>query len=929
MARHFLGWDGPALEGAADWIVTHLGKDLTGVVVALPGGRARRRLGELLARRAPTDWTPPRILTQGELIDEMTLVDRPVAGRLVRTLAWERALAGLGASELERLARRGGASDGSGGGDSLAQRLRLAETVRALHGQLAPEGLGFEELATGKARPDSGGEARRWEVLASVQEHYRAVLAGVGLADPHEERRTAIEAGRVDQRARVVLVGVADMNHLLRKLLEHVGGRASALIVAPQELESGFDALGALDVEFWRDRDVPIETEQWQVAEKPVDQADRFMDVVGGWAGRFRAEELTVGLADEQVTPYLERRLTGAGVTARNAAGLAIERTRPFRLLAACARFLERRRYGELAALVRHPDLELRLRQDQGLFSIDPAAALDEYYLEHLPDAVDGRWVDDKKLVPAVREMHAAVVSVLGDLDASTDGGQKPLGAWGEAVRGLFTRVYGEDELDPAVEAERVLAEALSTIGTALSEIEELPPDLVPGSVAAADALSLLLRQLRGRSIPPRPPAPGESTVELLGWLELPLDDAPALVVTGFNEGRVPQSVHGDPFLPNGVRKDLGLPDNDARLARDVYAASVVVHAREAVAFVTGRRSLEGDPLVPSRLSFHVSDEVIVERVQRFLPDEGGRLADPKLSSDEAGGEFSLPMLEGKQASERMGVSSFRTYLESPYGYYLKHVLRLETLDDRARELDPLRFGNFAHDVLFAFGKSDTKDATDERAIKRYLTRAVDRMVKERFGRTPLPAIVLQAEQLKYRLGVFAKRQAEWASRGWRIAHVEHAPEGDGVPFEVDDAPVFLRGRIDRIDRHPDWGWAVLDYKTGDKLLEPDEAHRKRGGEWKDLQLPLYQHLARAIGLEGDIQLGYVTVGKDEGAISFRIAREWAEADLESAWAAARDVVRNVRAGRFDELGREPYEEIFQAIHGKGLIASELAPESV
>jgi hypothetical protein len=82
--RVFLGWHAGALDRAAEWILARHGADAGKVLVALPGARASRALREKLARRAPPAWTPPRVLTQGELVDEMVVLDRPVAGRLAR-----------------------------------------------------------------------------------------------------------------------------------------------------------------------------------------------------------------------------------------------------------------------------------------------------------------------------------------------------------------------------------------------------------------------------------------------------------------------------------------------------------------------------------------------------------------------------------------------------------------------------------------------------------------------------------------------------------------------------------------------------------------------------------------------------------------------------------------------------------------------------
>lgn len=913
--RHFLGWDGPALAAAARWLTEEFGADMERVVVALPGARAGRRLAEYLSRGAEPDWSPPRLVTQGQLVDELVKLDRPVADRFVRTLAWERALAALAPHDLTRLARDPGTED------DLRNRLRLAGTVRSLHAELTPENIGFDHLARSEAI-SSAEERSRWSALAKAQAAYRDVLDRVGVADPHEARHAAIEAGRVELEGRVVLVGVADMTQLLHRLLETIAESTDVLVVAPESEAAGFDEWGQLVAEHWRERELELPMESWHVAEKPVDQADRVIEVFAEWGGKFAAEEITVGVADDEVAPYLERRLADCRVRARLAAGLSLERTRPFRLLRAVARFLDRRSYAELAGIARHPDLERPLRENQGLFAMDPVEALDRYYREHLPDRADGTWVKDEKLAPAVASILDALEQLCGEL---ADGRQRTLADWAGLTRAFLLRVYGKSSLNRDVEEERVLAVALDLCGRALAELEELPEPL-DRKVHAPDAIELVLRQLASETVPPRQAATDEPTMELLGWLELALDDAPGLVVTGFNDGRVPQSIHADPFLPGGVRSQLGLADNEERLVRDVYATSVLLHAREEVAFVTGRRSVEGDPLTPSRIAFHVAPEEVAERVRRFVPEEGH--PPPATAADLVEAGFARPKGVEREL-ESMSVSSFRTYLQSPYTFYLQHVLRLKTHDDRARELDPLQFGNLGHEVLEWFGRDDVRGSADPKVIAKWLARAVDRCVAQRYGKEPLPAIVLQAEQLKYRLGIFAKHQARRRSEGWEIAHVEWRPQGESVALDVDGTPIAVRGRIDRIDRHATLGWAVLDYKTGEKASDPDKAHRRRDGSWSDLQLPLYRLLTRELGMDEVPQLGYVSVGKDETQIGFHLVEDWTEDIVEAGLTEARRVVRCIREGRFEDMGRRlPYEPLLRAICGEGLIGGEVGDDA-
>ena len=54
---------------------------------------------------------------------------------------------------------------------------------------------------------------------------------------------------------------------------------------------------------------------------------------------------------------------------------------------------------------------------------------------------------------------------------------------------------------------------------------------------------------------------------------------------------------------------------------------------------------------------------------------------------------------------------------------------------------------------------------------------------------------------------------------------MEWSPSAGHYDLAVDEQPMKVRGRIDRIDRHPEKGWAIWDYKTGEalsKLAEDD-----------------------------------------------------------------------------------------------------------
>ncbi len=420
-------------------------------------------------------------------------------------------------------------------------------------------------------------------------------------------------------------------------------------------------------------------------------------------------------------------------------------------------------------------------------------------------------------------------------------------------------------------------------------------------------------------------------------------------MLTGFNEGFLPESVVGDVFLPDTLRNRLGLPDNRSRLARDSYRLTTVLHSKELVRVITGRRTSQGDPLRPSRLMFRIPEEQMPARVLRFLDRDGAGGQGTSLASlglePGAQSQFTVPPeglieLSGDEVPTGLAVTAFRGLLNDPYRFVLERVYGLRRLDDTARELDPLGFGSLAHEILHRFGllvleSPHGVDVSSESEVTGSLLDLLDDELSTRFGEDAMPAVQLQAEQLKIRFRAFAEKQARWAAAGWKIVAVEC--KGEGVPFDVDDEPFFLQGRIDRIDHNPSTGeWAVLDYKTGAFVDSPEKAHRKSHGtatQWIDLQLPLYRRLLpgildvdgrRVVDIDVDgaeqsrIRFGFVSLPQNVLETEFMIAA-WTEEDFASAEAAAREAIRRLRAAsfRFDpdvtkvtQPGRDPLEPL-------------------
>src|SRR5207249_1883482 len=92
-------------------------------------------------------------------------------------------------------------------------------------------------------------------------------------------------------------------------------------------------------------------------ADGPADQAEAVTRWLTSLNGRYSAEQIAIGLPDPKLAPQVERQLAQRGISWRWAIGKQLAETGPYRLLRVAADFAARRRFRDLAALVRHPDV--------------------------------------------------------------------------------------------------------------------------------------------------------------------------------------------------------------------------------------------------------------------------------------------------------------------------------------------------------------------------------------------------------------------------------------------------------------------------------------------------------------------------------------------------------------------------------------------
>ncbi len=517
-------------------------------------------------------------------------------------------------------------------------------------------------------------------------------------------------------------------------------------------------------------------------------------------------------LADPETFPEIQGALRAKGLKVHNPSAMALSTSSLGHLAHQLAALARTSSYSVFSAFVRGGDVRRWLKAELKIDDAKLTAALvdlDNRQQQLIPAKVDDIAPKTEHTLRAVFELVKVQLRKRG-------------------LRQILASIFSTLALDERDERSREFAAAAEAVNGLIDECfaKDVPRDL---------ALELFERRL-GETTYELEPDEGD-TILTDGWLELPFLDADEVTISGFAEGKVPESVVGHAFLPDSLRRGLGLVDNTARTARDKTILAMTLACRETAAVTVHFHSVDGkgDVMKPSRLLFDCKDdEELVRRVIALYATRAGTGETPPADLPDRW-KIKLPVPPEYAELRKTSPSSLDLYMHCPFTYLLRKTFN-ESEDYRAEELDASEFGNLAHDALEAWGQGELKDSTDADAIAAVLEEKVDAILVERFG-LEIPAIVaLQGESVKRRLRRFAALQASRAADGWRVMATERK-------MKVAYGHTVVAGRCDRIDFNERTGeWCVIDYKTWDSAARAAAFETKKDGTrvWKSLQLPLY-----------------------------------------------------------------------------------------
>jgi len=995
---HFLGWTRPAVETVCDFLLSGAqpGRpfDLEGSLLVVPTQQAGRHLLDALVQRCGASGAAvlsQRVVTPTHLAADALRQQDIASGAEILT-AWSEVFAAAG----EPLLRAAFGASGRLRDPIVA--VSMSERLQQVRRELAEAARACADVA---AQADAASmEQERWQALAQLESAYLARLARDRLRDPCAAQIAwAADPQLAPEVRRVVVACVPDPSLLLVRALERLASRViiDVLVQAPANEAACFDAWGRPLPDHWNTRriDIPHEEENLLLAADPAAQAARIVAILTAettpttnavqpqtgetrasasaverqrptsnneerrtknqepLAPRFAVSDTAIGVPDRATVPFLIDHLASCGVSAFD------PQERPLREHPLCeliARLLDLRRaapYRTVADLLRHPDILTALQQ--GTPALDPVqllTQLDEFQNLRLPLGLPDLLRPFAQNPRGTSSAHADF-TVLGQA-------LQRVAQWRErltserlpvVLRALLVEIYAGRELNPELPTDRLFAAAAEAVDRVLRELEDAR--LRP--TAAEIETTVLTARLRSQGCAPER---SDERIDLEGWLELPWNRAPLLFVAGMNEGCVPDGRLADDFLPDSLRRALGLRDDRLRAARDAFLLHVLLASRAdgrgRVCLLCGKSSEEGDPLRPSRLLFRCDDAHLPQRARQLFrklpaarpgapatvgfqlrPFASGRAGPPDpppaaaswlaAMPQESGGSggptlpgyaANTPPLTTERPKPSISVTQFKDYLRCPFRFYLRHRLQMTPLADDLLAPDELAFGNFVHAVLQDFANDrQLSHSTDAAKLATRLADLACAKFAACYGPRPSLAVQVARESAIQRLGRFAALQAELAQE-WEIVSCENK-------FELMRGGCKIVARIDRIDRHRrDGRLRVMDYKTFEKIRTPTEMHfgscrqdtpayaqvdvpgdhgRIRRKAWQDLQLPLYREALAASGLydASQMELGYFILPRAIGETGFQPWGDYTTALHDSAMTCADGVLAAIATDVF------------------------------
>lgn len=704
------------------------------------------------------------------------------------------------------------------------QTAALAGQILRLRKLCAEAGASLADTAN-RLIGDSFFDSKKFAALAKIEKRFLENLKLLKKIDSSDALLQALKnPNQKLVNSRIFIASVPDAPAIFFRLLERLCAEfnANAKIYVLSDIESAFDEFGRPIAEYWQEKILDIRNENLRLSSDLHQQAKE----VAFEASKIESPAKNLAIAAEvgESEQAIISELRAVGLDGFSPSGAKLSDGIVFKFAQILRDYFEDPNFFNLSCLVKSgPFLELLSKHFDRDFVFK---VFDEFQSKHialnLKSAIE--------LSNRNSDAHKLFEFLQGTLESE--------GEACDRIEASFNSVFSNLKT-----CDNTAIEAFDSISEALRVLRKCTK--IFGKSDIAESLRYILEFADERVFKE---SRGEEQIYIKNWLEIFWSRQEHIFLADFNDGKVPEKISADPFMTDSLRGKLGIRNSAFRHARDAYFLHTLLSCRD-VKFFIPKIDSNADALRPSRLLLQTGDKQLPKRAEILFME----VASPKSNTHfSKSWNLKIPRVP---LPEHLSATDFKAYLDCPFEFYLRRILKLQTFDAFKAEADARDSGTLIHGALQRL--AEVKFSEPEK-IEKFLLDALDAEFLKAFGKNPAPAVEFQKYFLGQRLKKAAQIESAHRQQGWEILDVE-------TPCENLQIGEFkIRGRIDRIDKNALGEYLIIDYKTGEKIDEragvsaAESAHLKKSSKksegekiWKDLQLPLYaEFVARKFGVK-------------------------------------------------------------------------------
>lgn len=537
----------------------------------------------------------------------------------------------------------------------------------------------------------------------------------------------------------------------------------------------------------------------------------------------------------------------------------------PAEFLALLKHPLVQRGEGRLAWLDKVRKLDLLLRGPRpapGIAGIDALLKAENRRTKKLRDAIAPWWTSTRTMFEPMESLFTAKLN------------------WPHLLDHL--RQLAETLTDGAIwsgPAGRELAELLTKL--------QVRAEMGPIRIAANELAGYF--EILMSEISVRPAYGGHPRIALYGLLEARLQQSELVICCGLNEGSWPQAITPDPWLAPMIRRSLGLPDQERQIGLSAHDLVGAMGARKVV--LSRARRDDSGPAIASRFLLRLKG-MCGDNLKELSEAQAWMSAIDRPIAAVVPYVRPAPMPSADQRHIPISVTQVDRLIADPYAFYANKIMGFSSLDMIDADPSAAWRGTIIHDILEQWAKQDDyrPEALKIRAQAFLNDPNLHPLMRSLWAPRLLEGLTWVADRLA------TDRQSD------------REPLASEIYGKAEIAGVQLSGIADRIDRMPDGGLAIVDYKTGGAPTN------KAVVEGYNLQLGLLAAIAEVGGFKDitgqAVAFEYWSLAKKGGTDNFGYVRSPTQGRGENLVAA--DAMVDHAVARFNEaadhyiLGSEP-----------------------